>query len=127
MDKELLIRLDSGWPDDLRVLERENIRLLRLRDRLEWLDAVGMALPLSTGDAPKGSKAAEAFDVDSILVTLAASGGVRTSLVGMLLAWVQRSLSVWHGEDILALKGLSPDQEQRALEAFLARRTGPAD
>ena len=101
MDKELLIRLDSGWPDDLRVLERENIRL---RDRLEWLDAVGMALPLSTGDAPKGSKAAEAFDVDSILVTLAASGGVRTSLIGVLLAWVQRSLSVWHG----------------------ARRTGPA-
>jgi hypothetical protein len=40
---------------------------------------------------------------------------------------LQRSLSVWHGEDILALKGLSPDQQQRALEAFLARRTGPAN
>ena len=128
MDKELLIRLDSGWPDDLRVLERKNIRL---RDELEWLDAVGVARPLLTGEAPKDSKAAEAFDGDSILVTLGASGGVRTSLVDVLLAWVQRhrrrSLLVWHGEDILALKGLSPDQQQRALKAFLVRRTGAAD
>jgi hypothetical protein len=123
MDKELLIRLDSGWPDDLRVLERENIRF---RDELEWLHVVGVARSLSSGAPPKGGKAAETFDVDSILVTLAASGGVRTSLVGMLLTWVQRSLSVWHGEDILALKGLSSGQQQRALEAFLARRTGPA-
>src|SRR3984893_14624741 len=128
MDKELLIRLDSGWPDDLRVLERKNIRL---RDELEWLDAVGVVRPLSTGAAPKDTKAAEAFDGDSTLVTLGASGGMRTSLVDVLLAWVQRhrrrSLSVWHGEDILAFKGLSPDQQQRALKAFVARRTRPAD
>jgi hypothetical protein len=53
------------------------------------------------------------------------------SLVGVLLAWVRRdrhrSRLVWHGEDILNLKGLSPNQLQRGLEAFLARRKGPAD
>src|ERR1700751_2811078 len=115
MDKELLIRLDSGWPDDLRVLERKNIRL---RDELEWLDAVGGTRPLSTGDAPKETKAAEAFDGDCILGTLGASGGMRTSLVDVLLAWVQR-----HRHRSL----LSPDQPQRALKAFLVRRTGAAD
>jgi hypothetical protein len=128
MDKDLLIRLDSGWPDDLRVLERENIRL---RNELEWLDAVGVAQPLSTGDAAKDSKAAEAFDGNSILVTAAASGRARTSLVSVVPAWVQRdrrhSFSVWQGEHILALKGLSPDKRQCALKAFIARCTGAAD
>jgi hypothetical protein len=127
MDKELLIRLDFGWPDELRVLKREDIRL---RDELEWLDAVGAVRPLLSGDAPKDSKAADAFDVNSTLATLAASGGGLTSLVGVLLTWVQRdrrrSLSVWHAEDILALKGLLPDQPQHPLDAFLSWRTGPA-
>jgi hypothetical protein len=127
MEKELLIRLDPGRPDDLRVLERENVLL---RDELERLDAVGGAQPLSTGNAPKDKKATEAFDADSIVVRLAASGGVLACRVGVLPACIRHpprhSHAVWHGEDTSALKSLLPDQ-QRALEAFPARRIRPAN
>lgn len=83
-------------------------------------------------DAPEGAKGA-GVELGSLLVVLAASGGVLTSLVGTLQAWVTRQsrsrLVLEIDGDRVELTGASDAERSRALEAWLARHgdAGAAD
>ena len=78
-------------------------------------------------DAPEGAKGA-GVELGSLLVVLAASGGVLTSLVGTLQAWLTRQsrsrLVLEIDGDRVELTGASDAERSRALEAWLARHGG---
>jgi hypothetical protein len=93
----------------------------RLRGELEAheLDAETVAAP-----APVGSKGL-GVDIGSLLVVLSASGGVLTSLIGTLQAWLLRQsgskLLLEIDGDRIELTGVSDVEQRRALDAWLAR------
>jgi hypothetical protein len=84
---------------------------------------------------PGGAKAADAAGVSSVLIALAASGGILTSLVGLLQGWLARSsargLAVEIDGDRLELADPTSEERQRMINAWLSRHeripdaTGP--
>ncbi|MGI9113172.1 MAG: effector-associated constant component EACC1 [Gaiellaceae bacterium] len=87
-----------------------------------------MATP---ADAPPGAKGIGSGDLGSLLVVLTASGGVLTTLVGTLQAWLLRhsgsQIVVEIDGDRLELTGATDDELRRALEVWLARHDGGGD
>jgi hypothetical protein len=77
------------------------------------------------GSAPAGAKAGDPASVNSLLVVLAASGGIVTSLVGLLQGWLQRSSArtvvVEIDGDRLELVGATSAERQRLTSAWLSR------
>jgi hypothetical protein len=75
--------------------------------------------------APGGAKAADPVTVGSLVIALAASGGVLTSLVGLLQAWLLRSsartLVVEIDGDRLELTGATSQERRRLTDAWLSR------
>lgn len=93
----------------------------RLRDELaahEYDSA-----PVSAA-SPEGAKGM-GVDIGSLLVALAASGGVLTSLIGTLQSWLNRQsggrLVLEIDGDRIELTGVSDAERQRALDVWLAR------
>lgn len=74
---------------------------------------------------PDGAKAVDPAGADSLLIALAASGGVLTSLVGLLQAWLLRSsartLVVEIDGDRLELSGATAQERRRLTDAWLSR------
>lgn len=62
----------------------------RLRRELLETDVTGVQ-QADGGELPQGAKAAGAIDWNTLLVTLAGSGGMLVTLVGTLTAWLQRN------------------------------------
>jgi hypothetical protein len=122
MKVDLIIHLDVGTDQDLRGLERASVTL---RSELRRLDGVESVRPLSLGKAPVGSKVADPLSAGSILMTLAASGGVLTSLIGVLKDWLGRregrKVSLQIGQDKLEITGLPTEAEKELIEAFFRK------
>ncbi len=103
---------------------------LRLREELidHDLDAV---VPSSA--AAVGTKGVGSADVAPILVVLATSGGVSTTFLGMLQAWLVRNsgsqIEVEVNGERIVLTPTSDGERRRALDFFLARHEidGPKD
>jgi len=93
----------------------------RLRDELGAHEYDSMPVEAA---APEGAKGL-GVDVGSLLVALAASGGVLTSLIGTLQSWLGRQsgsrLVVEIDGDRIELTGASDEDRQRALDVWLAR------
>jgi hypothetical protein len=74
---------------------------------------------------PGGAKAADPAGVDSLLIALAASGGVLTSLIGLLQAWLlrgsARTLVVELDGDRLELSAATSEERRRLTNAWLSR------
>jgi membrane-associated two-gene conflict system component 1 (EACC1) len=119
---QIVIKVDPGTEVDPRALERLS---RNLRNDLNGLDGVHNAELVHVGAAPPGAKAAGAVDFGSIFVTLAASGGVFTALIGVLQGWLrrsdERSLTLQMGSDKLELKGYSSQEQEQLVQAFLRR------
>lgn len=101
-----------------------------LRDDLLELDV--QAVDLAVGEAPAGTRGGPAIDWTTILVTLAASGGVLTTVITAIQAWLahRRSSSVTLklDGDELSLTGGGPysAEQKRAIELWLERHKGYA-
>jgi membrane-associated two-gene conflict system component 1 (EACC1) len=97
----------------------------RLREELEAHEVDAEAVPAA---APEGSKGL-GVDVGSLLVALSASGGVLTTLIGTLQAWLLRQsgskLLLEIDGDRIELTGASDEERRRALDAWLARHERP--
>jgi hypothetical protein len=121
---EMLIKLDLGENVEDRQLEQAS---MSLRDELRRLDDVEKAELPEGGPPPPGTRALETVALGSILVKLAASGGVFTALVGVFRTWLRRDesrcLTLQIGKDKLIMKGHSSQEEQQMFEAFLKRRS----
>jgi len=74
---------------------------------------------------PTGAKAGDPAAVSSLVVVLAASGGVLTTLIGALQAWLVRSSArhvvVEIDGDRLELTGVTGEERKRLMAAWLDR------
>ena len=123
---DVLLRVDAG-PGAEPAERAEFAERLRAELAAQEVDAEPVA-----ADAPEGAKGA-GVEIGSLLVVLAASGGVLTSLVGTLQSWLTRQsrsrLVLEIDGDRVELTGASDAERSRALEVWLARHggTGTAD
>lgn len=115
---DVLLRVDAGPGAD--AAERDALAG-RLRSELveRELDPV---VPESA--APAGAKGPGA-EAGSLLLALAASGGVLTTLVGLVQAWLLRNsgstVVVEVDGDRIELTGATDEERRRALEVWLAK------
>jgi hypothetical protein len=121
MSTEFIVHLEIDPDRDLRDLEQASANL---RSELSRLDGIASVEPLPIGEAPAGSRAADAVSVGSILMTLAASGGVISSLIGVLREWAgrdeKRKVVLQIGEDKIELAGVRAQDEKQLVETFLS-------
>jgi hypothetical protein len=98
---------------------------LQLRERLLELD-VDDVEPVRSGSVPDGAKPVDALTVGALAVTLAPLA--LRSVLDLVRAWIEnrpvRTVSVTLGEDSLELEAASSADQQRIVDAFLAKH-GP--
>ena len=117
-------------PDpDADAQERDElVRRLRAEVAEQEFDLVADA---AAGPVPGGAKAADPAGVDSLIIALAASGGVLTSLIGLLQAWLLRgagrTLVVEIDGDRLELTAATSAERRRLVEVWLSRHEPPAE
>jgi hypothetical protein len=124
---EIVVSVDAGQGAD----DAETAELAaRLRDELVGHELDPVPVPAASPEGAKGVGEA----VGSLLVVLAASGGVLTTLIGTLQAWLTRQsgskLLVEIDGDRIELTGATSEERRRALDAWLARHgdvTGEAE
>lgn len=99
----------------------------RLRTELTELDVESVTL--ATGEpAPEGSKSADPVTVGAVVVALSASGGVFTTLIDTVRAWLARQpaqhrISVTIDGDTIELERASAGQQQALVDAYIDRHT----
>jgi hypothetical protein len=95
----------------------------QLRDALLRLDVEDVALP-SAEKAPEGSKG-DAVTWGQLVIALAASGGVFTTMITLLQAWVTRherhTLTLEIDGDKLEITGISLEEQKRLIDEWLSR------
>jgi hypothetical protein len=123
---ELLVVLE---PDAGADAEETELLGRQLRRELRSLDVDEVA-PVVSGEAPPGSKGADAASVTELLVTLSASGGAFAMVVATVKDWLARrsgghkvSLSI--DGDTLELDGATAGERAELIDAFV-RRHQPA-
>ncbi|MCP4269281.1 MAG: hypothetical protein GY777_27550 [Candidatus Brocadiaceae bacterium] len=119
---ELTLKLDAGFGMDKEELESATIRL---RNELLDLDVEKVEL-LKAGDVPEGAKG-DPVSWGTLLLTLAASGGVITTLINSAQAWLTRndrkSITLEINGDKLDIKGVSTDEQTRLINEWLSRNS----
>lgn len=87
------------------------------------LDVTPMA---ASAEAPAGSKGVVPPDLCTLLVTLAASGGVLTTFINAVESWVTRhgehSVTLEMDGDKLSVTGVSSSDQQRIIDDWISRR-----
>ena len=115
---DVLLRVDAGPRAD--PADHDSLAG-RLRSELEEheLDPV-----VPDAEAPAGAKGIGA-ESGSLLLALAASGGVLTTLVGLVQAWLLRNAGstvvVEVDGDRVELTGATDEERRRALDVWLAK------
>jgi len=121
---QLRIKIDPG--PDASDEELENLTR-QLREELIELDIGSVDLGLADG-TPAGSKSGLPIDWTTLFVTLAASGGVITTMITAIQAWLirhyGRSVTLEIGGDKLHVTDLSSEEQQRLINAWLSRHRG---
>ncbi len=118
----LTVAGDREADDEEVAVLREHLRELLVDHELDVAEP-----PLQ--DRPVGAKAGDPVSVNAILVTLAASGGVLTTLLGAVQAWLLRS-SARHvvleiDGDRLEVDGVTSEERRALTAAWLARHQQP--
>ena len=95
-----------------------------LRDELEQLNVENIQLPVQSNH-PQGAKSGDAFTWGQLLLTLAASGGVLTSIIATIKAWLLRqtrcSIRVEMDGDTLEITGVDSEDQRKIIDQWLAR------
>lgn len=117
--KEIKLSINSHKSDDEHLLQLTML----LRDELEQLDIEKITTP-SHASQPEGAKSGDVFSWGLLLLTLAASGGVLSTLITALKSWVLRqnecSVKIEIDGDVLEIKGVDSEEQRRIIERWLA-------
>lgn len=117
----LKLQFESRATDDAEDLERLT---LQLNDELMALDVEAVDLA-RTEKTPDKAKSPTAIDLGTLLLTLAASGGVITTLINVLKSWLnrheRRSITLEIGGDKLEVTGVSSEEQQKLIDAWINR------
>jgi hypothetical protein len=101
----------------------------KLREELLSLDVETVDL-VGAGKMPLGAKGIDPVLWGQLLLSLAASGGVLTTLINILPDWLnrhnQRSVTLKIGDDTLEVTGISSEEQQELIDAWLNRHGGIA-
>jgi hypothetical protein len=108
--------------------ERSEQLVRRLRGELIELDVESVA-HLASGAVPEGAKGTDPVTLGALVVAFSASGGVFTTLIGMLRDWLDRHsgrhrISVTIDGDTIELERASTMHQQQLLNAFVRRHSG---
>jgi hypothetical protein len=120
----LTLNIDAGTDAD----EEERLDLVRrLREALLALSEVeNIESPYVP---PIAASKAVGIDWQTLVVTLAASGGVLTTLITNLQAWLTRyeraSVTVEVNGDKLEVKGASSEVQRRLVDDWISRHKSP--
>ena len=121
---QLMLNIDAGPEADAEELEQLT---RQLRGELTELDVETVNL-VRAGAAPRGAKVGDPITWGALLVTLTASGGVITTLIGALQPWLtrheRRSVTLEIDGDKLEVTGISSEEQQRLVNAWVSRHTG---
>jgi hypothetical protein len=118
----LLVSIDAGPesdPEEVAELSRRlRVELLRLE--------VESVTPVPGPPPPAGAKAGDPVSWSTLLLTLAASGGVLTTVIGALRDWLLRqptspTIEVSIGGDSIKLESSSIEERQQIIDTFIAR------
>jgi hypothetical protein len=118
---QLLLHLDTELEPDEEELETLTHQL---REELEELDYLQVDF-VRQGDIPEKAKVAEPITLGTLLLSLAASGGVLTALISAIQGWLtrngQRSVTLEMGGDKLVVTGISSEEQRRLIDDWLTR------
>jgi len=116
-------KLELHLPDAEDSEKRAELARSLREELLELHDIAGADLVRSSA-VPAGAKG-DAVMLGTILVTLAASGGVLTTLINSVQSWLTRndrhSVTVEMGGDKLTITGSSSAEQTRLLDAWIER------
>ena len=123
------LHIDTGPDADERDLQELTVQLRQELKDLSVVESVDLA---RKREAPESAKPVDPIAWGDIILALAASGGVITTLINMLQNWLTRhervSVSIEIGGDKLQLGGVTPDQQQRLIETWIQEHVkGPGD
>jgi Effector Associated Constant Component 1 len=123
---ELLVELAPEAGADAEETDRLG---RQLRSELRALD-VDDVRQVRSGEAPPGSKGADAAAVTELLITLSAGGGVFATVVATVKDWLGRrggdhKVSLTIDGDTLELDGASAEERAALIDTFV-RRHEPA-
>jgi hypothetical protein len=117
----LRLQLNDGSDD-----EQTEKLTRRLRAELLELDEVKAVNSVRGSQLPDGAKG-DPVTLGTLLVTLAASGGVLTTIVNTVQPWLLRnekhSVTVEMAGDKLTISGPSSDEQKRLVDDWIARHT----
>ena len=117
---QLMVTLDAEPETDSEDLERLT---RQLREELSELDV--QTVLMIGGPVPVNTKAGDIITWGTLLLTLAASGGVITTLINVLQAWLtrhdRRCVTLEINGDKLQVTGISSAEQQQLIDAWLNR------
>ncbi len=117
----LLLHVDTELEPNGEELETLTYQL---REELEELDHLHVDF-VSQGEVPEKAKVAEPITFGTLILTLAASGGVLTTLISAIQGWLnrngQRSVTLEMGGDKLVVTGISSEEQRRLINDWLTR------
>ena len=120
-DQQLQLRVALELDPAADAAEVEE-RTLQLREELLELDVDGVQQP-SIGPPPEGAKGVEAALLGTLVVT--AGREMVSAVVHLIAGWLSRgggrSIKLQLDDDVIELSNASKEEQQRAMEAFLAR------
>lgn len=122
-DNRTQVVLNINAEESVRDEELETITQ-QLRNELLETDVESVAF-LRSGEAPEGSRAGDPVTLGTLLVTLAASGGVFTTLINAIQGWLgrgeKRSITLEIDGDKLSITGSSSEEEKQLINHWINR------
>jgi hypothetical protein len=122
---QVILNIDAGSEADTEELEELT---QQLREELMELNVESVDL-VRAGEEPVGAKVVEPVSWGTIVVTLLAAGGVVTTLINAIQSWLtrheQRSIIIKINGDQLEIKGISSQEQQKLVDAWISRHTKP--
>ena len=116
---QVLLNLDAGSEADAE--EKEKITR-QLREELLGLDVDAVDF-VKAGETPAKAKSGDLVTWGTLLLRLAASGGVLTTLIGAVQSWLtrnnQRSITLDVNGNKLEIKGISSDEQTRLANEWI--------
>jgi hypothetical protein len=99
----------------------------QLKNEINELDVESVETISQEKEVPEGAKAIDSATIGSLLVTLSSSGGLLTSLIGVIGSWLSFKASckakVVIDGDEFELSNISQDEKARLIELFINRHT----
>jgi hypothetical protein len=120
----LTLKIDAEADADEQELQLLTSRLKAELEDLKELESVDLA---RKGEAPPRAKVGDPIAWGDLVLALIASGGVLTTLIGVLQNWLsrheRRSITLEIGGDKLNVTGIRSDEQQRLIQEWISRHS----